>query len=188
MFISIEETPNPNSLKFLPEKPLFENSNSGFQFNSKEEVNNSDFSSSLFDIEGVKSVFLCKTFISITKENDIIWDNIKTEVMLLLTNHIKSKKPIIEFDEEVQTNSENISSENNEIILEIKELLETKIRPSVAEDGGDIIFHEFKDGIVYLEMQGACSGCPQSTITLKNGIENMLKYYIPEIESVESIN
>lgn len=188
MLISVEETPNPNTLKFLPEQMFFENSDSKFQFTNKSEVHNSDFVKYLFDLNNIKSVFLCSSFVSVTKEDDAKWDDLKIDIMMYITDYINSNKPIISFEEKDDSKISKPDIEDNEIVLEIKELIDSRVRPAVAQDGGDIVFHDYKDGIVYLELHGACAGCPSSTLTLKDGIENMLKYYIPEIKSVESIN
>jgi Fe-S cluster biogenesis protein NfuA len=183
MFIQTETTPNPATLKFIPGEKVLGSSTANF--NKKEDAVKSPLASALFDINGVEGIFLGSDFISVTKGEDKDWNHLKTEVLTTIMEHYVAGKPIMsDATSEAETASDE---EDDEIVKQIKELIETRVRPSVAQDGGDIIFHGFNDGIVKLEMHGACSGCPSSTITLKNGIENMLKHYVPEVESVEAI-
>jgi Fe-S cluster biogenesis protein NfuA len=195
MFIRCEETPNPQTLKFIPDDRIILPSGTLEFKNQKQASLKSPLALVLFEISGIKSVFLGSDFITITKDDQIKWDKIKMEIQATIMDFLSSGKPII-FE---NTSEENLTSalkasnpesnsENEEIINQIKELIEIKVRPAVAMDGGDIIFHSFDKGIVYLVLKGSCSGCPSSTITLKNGIENMLKHYIPEIEAVEQID
>lgn len=182
MFIQTESTPNPSTLKFIPGRDVMGDGTANFT--KAEDAARSPLAQALFGIKNVESVFLGSDFISVTKSADAGWDLLKTEILTTIMEHFVSGRPVIqEAGEAVSSNSE----EDSEVVKQIKELIETRVRPSVAQDGGDIIFRSFKDGIVTLEMHGACSGCPSSTITLKQGIEGMLKHYIPEVEAVESV-
>ncbi|MDA0781708.1 MAG: NifU family protein [Rickettsiales bacterium] len=183
MFIQTETTPNPATLKFIPGESVLGSSTANF--NSKEEAVRSPLATALFDINGIEAVFLGSDFISVTKNQDNDWSHLKTEVLTTIMEHYVAGKPVMSGDGSKASAESN--EDDDEIVKQIKELIETRVRPSVAQDGGDIIFHGFENGIVKLEMHGACSGCPSSTITLKNGIENMLKHYVPEVESVEAI-
>lgn len=180
MFIQTEETPNPQSLKFIPDGVKVSEKGS-FDFKNKEEAAvKSDLAVDLFGVDGVSEVFFGADFITVTKNEDIDWKLIKTEVMAVIVDFFVAGKEVVKGEVEVQNDEDD-----DEIVKQIKELLEAKVRPAVAMDGGDVIYRKFEDGIVYLELKGACSGCPSSTITLKNGIENMFKHYIPEVEAVE---
>jgi Fe-S cluster biogenesis protein NfuA len=203
MFIRCEETPNPQTLKFIPDDRIILPSGTLEFKNQKQASLKSPLALVLFEISGIKSVFLGKDFITITKNEEINWAKIKTEIQATIMDFLSSGKPILfenlpeknlvdnqkNTSNHVQNNGlDPIKNESDAIISQIKELIEIKVRPAVAMDGGDIIFHSFEDGIVYLVLKGSCSGCPSSTITLKNGIENMLKHYIPEVEAVEQID
>jgi len=185
MFIQTQDTPNPNSLKFLPGMEVLESST--MDFPSVSEASCSPLAKLLFRIEGVKSVFLGPDFITITKvDNEAEWKSIKPEVFATIMDFFSSGLPVVTEvteSDDVTTHSE----EDEDTVLMIKELLDTRIRPTVQEDGGDIIFKSFKDGIVYLKMQGSCTTCPSSMVTLKSGVQNMLQFYIPEVVSVEQI-
>lgn len=181
MFIRTESTPNPNALKFLPDAeisaigPVF--------FNTQEEVKGKSLLAlKLFAVEGVKSVFYGQDFITITKEENENWDFLKPEILTIIMDYIISGLPIIETQSEAPSHDGDISSIEKEII----EIIETRVRPSVAMDGGDIIYKGFENGVVYLQLRGACSGCPSSSVTLKNGIESMLQHFVPEVKSVEA--
>ncbi len=184
MFIQTEETPNPNALKFLPDHsislqgPVF--------FNSPEEAKNkSKLASKLFQIENVMAVFYGNNFVTITKSQEAEWSVLKPEILMVIMDHLVAGLPII--DEEQKQQDHSINPEDlSEIEKQIVEIIDTRVRPSVAMDGGDIIYQGFKEGIVYLQLRGACSGCPSSSITLKNGIESMLQHFIPEVKSVEA--
>jgi Fe-S cluster biogenesis protein NfuA len=182
MFIQTQDTPNPNTLKFIPGIEVIKLGSSQ-QFNKSDDCNDSLLAKQLLEIDGVESVFFGNDFISITKGEDINWDEIKTLILSNLVDYFITGLPVI--------NETNIDKKKNQshskIEEQIIELLDSKIRPAVAQDGGDIVYNKFEGGIVYLELHGACQGCPSSTITLKQGIESMLKHYIPEVESVESI-
>ncbi len=183
MFIQTDITPNPASLKFLPGRVVMERGTADFR--SVEEANSSILAQNLFKIEGVEGVFFGSDFISITKNESFDWQILKPSVLGAISVHYESGASIIDKIENTEKNS--TVTKDSEIIVQIKELLDTKIRPAVAMDGGDITFSDFKDGIVFLHMQGACSGCPSSTATLKAGIENMLKHYLPEVQGVEPV-
>jgi Fe-S cluster biogenesis protein NfuA len=189
MFIQTESTPNPSTLKFIPGKEVL--GDRTMQFNTKDEASISPLATALFSIEGVKAVFLGADFISVTKEGTIAWDIIKTDILTTIMEHFTAGHPIIggqDTDNKgMATGASDVGNEDDdEITAQIREIINTRVRPAVAQDGGDIVFKRFEDGIVYLEMHGACSGCPSATVTLKNGVENMLKHYVPEVERVES--
>ncbi|MDA7705109.1 NifU family protein [Rickettsiales bacterium] len=182
MFIQIEDTPNPESLKFIPDDTEIAGDKISEYKNLDEAKLESPLAEKFFEIEGVKTVFLGKNFITITKTGNIEWQSIKTDILSSMMDFINSGQEVF-----YKKNAEDSDEEDSDIVKQIKELIEMKVRPAVAMDGGDIIFHSFENGIVFLSLRGACSGCPSSTVTLKNGIENMLKHYIPEVESVEQI-
>ena len=179
MFVQTQITPNPNSLKFLPGKSV---SNHGsFEVNKKEETNN-ELLRNLLSINGVEGIFLGKDFISINKYDDVSWDEIKHIVISLINDfYLSGKESVIE-----KSLNENIK-DFKEIEIKIIKILDEKIRPAVAKDGGDIKFKEFKDGIVKVQLQGSCSGCPSSTMTLKQGVQNLLCHYLPEVKEVVAI-
>ena len=183
MFIQTDTTPNPASLKFLPGRVVMERGTADFR--SVEEANSSLFAQNLFKIEGVEGVFFGSDFISITKSESFDWQILKPSVLGAISVHYESGASIIDKIENAEKNS--TATKDSEIVVQIKELLDTRVRPAVAMDGGDITFGDYKDGIVFLHMKGACSGCPSSTATLKAGIENMLKHYVPEVQGVEPV-
>jgi len=179
MFVQIENTPNPNSLKFLPGKIV---SNHGsFEVTKKEESNN-ELVKSLLSIKGVEGIFLGKDFISINKLDSTSWEEIKHIVISLINDFYLDGKEFV-IDKNLEENTENLEDIEKKII----KILEEKIRPAVAKDGGDIKFKEFKNGLVKVQLQGSCSGCPSSTMTLKQGVQNLLCHYIPEVKAVEAI-
>ena len=179
MFVQIESTPNPNSLKFLPGKIV---SNHGsFEVTKKEESNN-ELVKSLLSIKGVEGIFLGKDFISINKLDSTSWEEIKHIVISLINDFYLDGKEFV-IDKNLEENTENLEDIEKKII----KILEEKIRPAVAKDGGDIKFKEFKNGLVRVQLQGSCSGCPSSTMTLKQGVQNLLCHYIPEVKAVEAI-
>ena len=180
MFIQTEATPNPSTLKFIPEQQIMAQGTANF--NDSAAAARSPLATRLFGVEGVDSIFLGSDFITVTKDGDKDWQVLKPMILEALMNHFSSGDAIIKEDEEKAADA----GEDDAIVTQIKELLETRVRPAVAQDGGDIIFQRFEDGIVYLTMMGACSGCPSSGATLKHGIENMLRYYIPEITEVRA--
>ena len=179
MFVQTEITPNPNSLKFLPGKNV--SNNGSFEITQKDQTNN-ELVKNLLSINGVEGIFLGKDFISINKYDDTSWDEIKHIVISLINDFYSSGKECV---------VENTLIENNEDLKDIEKkivkILDEKIRPAVAKDGGDIKFKEFKDGIVKVQLQGSCSGCPSSTMTLKQGVQNLLCHYLPEVKKVEAL-
>lgn len=181
MFIQTETTPNPATLKFIPGESVLENSTANFT--NKEEATVSPLATALFDVNGVSAVFFGNDFISVTKTSEHDWGHLKTEVLTTIMEHFVSGKQIMAEAKKPVENNED----EDEVVKQIRELIDTRVRPSVAQDGGDIVFHGFENGVVKLQMHGSCSGCPSSSVTLKNGIENMLKHYIPEVESVEAV-
>ena len=180
MFVQTEITPNPNSLKFLPGKAV--SNNGSFEVTKKEEIDN-ELVRNLLSISGVTGVFLGADFISINKKEDTNWEDIKHIVISLINDFYSTGKEFV-ISNEIFT-EKNV--ELKEIEKKIIDLLESKIRPAVAKDGGDIKFKEFKDGIVKVELQGSCSGCPSSTMTLKQGVQNLLCHYLPEVKEVVAI-
>ncbi len=187
MFIQTEKTPNPQTLKFLPGKVVMEQGTAFYQ--NIEEAADSPFARRLFDVEGVEGVFFGSDFITITKNQSCDWQVLKPSVLGGIIDHFNSGDKTVDKKPE-QESQKSIEKDKNDsdIVKQIKELLDTRVRPAVAMDGGDIIYNNFEDGIVYLKMQGACSGCPSSTATLKMGIENMLKHYIPEVQEVRPVD
>ena len=179
MFVQTEITPNPNSLKFIPGKVV---SNGGsFEITQKDNVKN-DLIKNILSVNGVEGIFLSKEFISVNKYDGVSWDDIKHIIISLINDFYSSGK------EFVIDNDPNETTENfDEIEKKIIQILEEKIRPAVAKDGGDIKFKEFKDGVVKVQLQGSCSGCPSSTMTLKQGVQNLLCHYLPEVKQVEAI-
>ncbi len=183
MNIQTESTPNPSSLKFLPNQVVMKKGT--IDFRNEKEAKRSPLALNLFKIDGVEGVFFGSDFISITKGDDQKWQMLKPSILETIMEYYKSGAAIMLQEEEDNTDTSNV--EDNEAVIKIKEIIDTKVRPAVAKDGGDIIFQSFDNGIVYLRMQGSCSGCPSSTATLKAGIENMLKHYIPEVREVRPV-
>lgn len=183
MFIQTESTPNPATLKFLPGKAVMQNGTANFADQS--ESGRSPLAVRLFAIEGVAGVFLGSDFVTVTKGDDKEWDVMRPQILGGIMEHYQSGRVIIESDESTDASDDGV--EDDPIIKQIKELIDTRVRPAVAQDGGDIVFKGFEDGIVSLHMQGACAGCPSSTATLKHGIENMLRYYVPEVQEVRAV-
>ena len=180
MFVQTEITPNPNSLKFLPGKNV---SNCGsFEVTKKEDTDN-ELVRNLLSINGVTGIFLGEDFLSINKKEDMLWEDIKHIVISLINDFYATGKEFVIANEL----SKGKKEEYNEIEKKIINILETKIRPAVAKDGGDIKFKEFKNGVVKVELQGSCSGCPSSTMTLKQGVQNLLCHYLPEVKEVVAI-
>jgi NFU1 iron-sulfur cluster scaffold homolog, mitochondrial len=184
MFIETEDTPNPATLKFLPGRYVMEASTADFA--SPASAERSPLASALFDLPGVARVFLGGDFITVTKAGDIDWQALKPQVLAAIMDHFVAGRPVIEGAAEAEQD-EDVAPEDQEIADQIKELLDTRVRPAVAGDGGDIVFRGYRDGIVRLHMQGSCSGCPSSRATLKHGIENMLRHYVPEVVGVEQV-
>jgi len=186
MFIQTEQTPNPQTLKFLPGKVVMDDGTAFFQ--NIQESSNSPFAKRLFDVDGVEGVFFGSDFITITKTQSIDWQVMKPLILGSIMDHYNSGEETISKDKKNANKSLKSDDKDDDVVKQIKELLDTRVRPAVAMDGGDIVYDSFKDGIVYLHMQGACSGCPSSTATLKMGIENMLKHYVPEVQEVRPID
>lgn len=182
MFIQTEQTPNPATLKFLPGETVMERGTA--DFTGLEAAARSPLAKALFAVDGVTGVFLGSDFVTVTKADSESWQVLKPMILGAIMEHFSSGKPVILDDGAA---SEGAGDEDDEVVAQIKELLDTRVRPAVAMDGGDIVFDSFEDGIVYLHMQGACSGCPSSTATLKMGIENMLRHYIPEVQGVRPV-
>ena len=182
MFIQTEQTPNPATLKFLPGCTVMETGTANFPERSAAE--RSPLAERLFQLADVTGVFFGTDFITVTKNGDSEWHQLKPAVLAAIMEHFTAGRPVI-----VGGPSEPAADagEDDEIVSQIKELLETRVRPAVAMDGGDITFEDFSEGVVYLHMQGSCSGCPSSTATLKAGIENMLRHYIPEVVEVRAV-
>jgi len=180
MFIQTEVTPNPNSLKFLPGKTV--SNNGSFEITKKED-SDSELVRNILSINGVVGIFLSSDFLSINKNEDVSWEDIKHIAISLINDFYSNGKEFVIANEL----SAEKKQEHSEIEKQIISILETKIRPAVAKDGGDIKFKEFKDGIVKVELQGSCSGCPSSTMTLKQGVQNLLCHYLPEVKEVVAI-
>jgi NFU1 iron-sulfur cluster scaffold homolog, mitochondrial len=185
MFIETEGTPNPATLKFLPGRYVMGAGTADFA--SLASAERSPLALALFDLGGVARVFLGGDFISVTKADDISWQALKPQVLAAIMDHFVADRPVIEGNAEDDL-VEEIAPEDEEIVAQIRELLDTRVRPAVAGDGGDIVFRGYREGIVKLHMQGSCSGCPSSRATLKHGIENMLRHYVPEVVAVEQVD
>ena len=183
MFIETESTPNPATLKFLPGRDVLGFSTADFA--SADSASRSPLASALFALPGVSRVFLGGDFISVTKSDATGWQALKPQVLAAIMDHFVSGLPVIEGD--ADDLDEDTDPADQEIVDQIKELLDTRVRPAVAGDGGDIVFRGYRDGVVRLHMQGSCSGCPSSSATLKHGIENMLRHYVPEVVAVEQV-
>lgn len=187
MFIQTESTPNPATLKFLPGQEVLSTGTADFP--SRESAEASPLASRIYAVSGVSGVFLGTDFVTVTKGEGVEWDHIKPSVLGAIMEHYQSGLPVMAeagAGEAAGGHAEH-SGEDAEVVGQIKELLDTRVRPAVAQDGGDITFHGFERGVVYLHMQGACAGCPSSTITLKMGIENLLRHYIPEVTEVRPV-
>jgi Fe-S cluster biogenesis protein NfuA len=188
MFIQTESTPNPATLKFLPGRDVM-GGGAVADFPDRDAAMRSPLAAALFEVEGVARVFFGSDFISVTKA-DGDWRHLKPPILGAIMEHFTREMPLFEGSTEAEPDSEeNYSEDDAEVVEQIKELLDTRVRPAVANDGGDIIFRGYdgKTGIVALYMRGSCAGCPSSAITLKNGIENMLRHYIPEVSAVEAV-
>ena len=180
MFIQTEQTPNPSTLKFLPGRVVMEKGT--MDFASPDAAVPSPLAKRLFAIEGVERVFFGSDFVTVTKEANLDWQILKPSILGGIMEHYTSGEPVVSESGEAVAAAED----DDDVVAQIKELLDTRVRPAVAQDGGDIVFQDFRDGVVYLHMQGACSGCPSSTATLKMGIENLLKHYVPEVVEVQA--
>jgi Fe-S cluster biogenesis protein NfuA len=184
MFIETEGTPNPATLKFLPGREVMGFSTADFA--SADSTTRSPLAGALFALPGVARVFLGGDFISVTRNDELSWQALKPQVLGVIMDHFVAGRPVIEGDDEL-SEAEDVDPADQEVVDQIKELLDTRVRPAVAGDGGDIVFRGYRQGIVRLHMQGSCSGCPSSSATLKHGIENMLRHYVPEVVAVEQV-
>jgi Fe-S cluster biogenesis protein NfuA len=181
LFIQTEQTPNPSTLKFLPGRVVMEKGT--MDFATAEAASPSPLAKRLFAVEGVERVFFGSDFVTVTKSADRDWQVLKPSILGGIMEHYTSGEPVILGGSDATAAD---AGDDDEVVAQIKELLETRVRPAVAQDGGDIVFQDFRDGVVYLHMQGSCSGCPSSTATLKMGIENLLKHYVPEVVEVQA--
>jgi Fe-S cluster biogenesis protein NfuA len=185
MFIQTETTPNPATLKFLPGLTVLEMGTA--DFTNADAAAKSPLAARVFRVSGVTGVFLGSDFVTVTKDAGTDWDHIKPAVLGAIMEHFQSGQAAIEGEGAPAGGHAEHTGEDGAIVAQIKELLDTRVRPAVAQDGGDITFHGFERGVVYLHMQGACAGCPSSTLTLKMGIENLLRHYIPEVTEVRPV-
>jgi Fe-S cluster biogenesis protein NfuA len=183
MFIQTESTPNPATLKFLPGQTVLEMGTADFP--SAETAGKSPLATRIFAVAGVTGVFFGTDFVTVTKAESLDWGHIKPAILGAIMEHYQSGAPVIEGEQAAAHQAHD--GPDGDIVRQIKELLDTRVRPAVAQDGGDITFHGFDRGIVYLHMKGACAGCPSSTLTLKMGIENLLRHYIPEVTEVRPV-
>ncbi len=181
MFIQTEQTPNPSTLKFLPGRVVMDKGT--LDFADATASHTSPLAKRLFAVEGVERVFFGNDFVTVTKAADKDWQVMKPSILGGIMEHYTSGEPVVAADSQA---ADDAAADDDEIVAQIKDLLETRVRPAVAQDGGDIVFQDFRDGVVYLHMQGSCSGCPSSTATLKMGIENLLKHYVPEVVEVQA--
>ena len=184
MFIQTESTPNPATLKFLPGQAVLEAGTA--DFTSPEAAEASPLAQRIFAVQGVTGVFFGPDFVTVTKDEAVAWEHIKPAILGAIMEHYQSGLPVMQGEVQATGHADH-EGPDAEIVKQIKELLDTRVRPAVAQDGGDITFHGFERGIVYLHMQGACAGCPSSTLTLKMGIENLLRHYIPEVIEVRPV-
>jgi Fe-S cluster biogenesis protein NfuA len=181
MFIQTEPTPNPATLKFLPGRTVMEQGTANFT--DADAAARSPLAERLLALPGVAGVFFGADFITVSKDQDTDWFDLKPVVLSAIMEHFTAGAPVILGG----SGESDADDDEDEVVQQIKELLETRVRPAVAQDGGDILFHSYEDGVVYLHMQGSCSGCPSSTATLKAGIENMLRHYVPEVQEVRAV-
>ncbi|WP_116134918.1 NifU family protein [Tropicimonas sp. IMCC34043] len=187
MFIQTESTPNPATLKFLPGQTVLEAGTA--DFSSADAASGSPLAERVFAVDGVTGVFFGNDFVTVTKAESIEWEHVKPAILGAIMEHFQSGQPVMGSDTASSAGGHAAhSGEDGEIVDQIKTLLDTRVRPAVAQDGGDITFHGFDRGVVYLHMQGACAGCPSSTLTLKMGIENLLRHYIPEVTEVRPVD
>lgn len=182
MFIQTEDTPNPATMKFLPSCAIVTNP---VAFEDRETAKRSPLASALFAVDGVESVFFGVDFISVTRAANVDWASLRPMLLSAITEHFSAQRPVL--DEGYEAALSAAEGEEDEIAVKIRALLDTRIRPAIAQDGGDVSFEGYEDGVVYLRLKGACAGCPGATATLKNGIENMLRHFIPEVEEVRRV-
>ena len=183
MFIQTEETPNPATMKFLPGREVL--GDGTLDVGSVEEAGQSPLAQSLFGIDGVRGVFLGKDFITVTKDEDKNWSAMKPSILTAIMEHFTSGKSVLAATDEASPAAR--AADEDPVVAKIRDLLDHKIRPAVAQDGGDITFQRFEDGIVYLNLRGACAGCPSASMTLKAGVESMLRHYVPEVREVRQV-
>ncbi len=181
MFIQTETTPNPDAIKFIPGPEVAPGGS--FDFRKVEDAEKSPLARALFKVAGVQGVYLGHDFVSVTKGEGDDWGTLKPRILAAIMDHYLTGLPAVEASELPAQSAE----EDNEIVKQIREILDDRVRPAVAMDGGDIVFDRFEDGVVFLHMRGACSGCPSSTATLKSGIENMLRHFVPEVQEVRAV-
>lgn len=186
MFIQTEQTPNPATLKFIPGKPVLEKGTADFR-SLDEAAGISPLAERLFGIDNVTGVFLGPDFVSVSKSDQAEWYLLKPAILGVIMEHFAAGHAVINEGAAGDDGEQAVREEDQEIVSQIRELLDTRVRPAVAQDGGDIVFQGFQRGVVYLHMRGACAGCPSSTATLKMGIENMLRHYIPEVTEVRAV-
>lgn len=179
MFIQTENTPNPATVKFLPGLKVM--ASGVAEFENEQEAKRSPLAERIFEVAGVRSVFFGYDFVSVTKDDTVEWSTIKAPILAAVMQHFSFGEPRFYGAEDQDESGDELL---DELSKQIKELIDTRVRPAVAQDGGDIVFEKFEDGVVYLKMRGACSGCPSSTMTLKSGVENMLRHYVPEVLEV----
>ena len=182
MFIQTQDTPNPATLKFIPGVPVMDQGTA--DFSDADAAARAPLARRLFQIDGITGVFLGQDFVAVTKAETLDWFELKPSILAGIMEHYASGLPVIENDAVIKEPHDD--GEDSDTVQQIKKLLDTRVRPAVAMDGGDIVFQDFADGIVTLQMRGACQGCPSSTATLKMGIENMLRHYIPEVREVRA--
>lgn len=186
MFIETERTPNPATLKFLPGRTVLPEGTA--HFDTPESAEASPLAAALFSLGDIEAVFFGSDFVSVTKaEGSADWETLKPMILSVLVDHFASGAPLFQGEAPAGAFAVQDDPADAEIVAQIQDLLDTRVRPAVARDGGDIVYRGFDKGVVYLHMQGACSGCPSSTATLKNGIENLLKYYVPEVTDVRAV-
>ena len=182
MFIQTQDTPNPATLKFIPGVPVMETGTADYP--AADSAKGSPLARRLFQVDGVAGVFLGSDFVAVTKEDNLDWFALKPSILAGIMEHFASGLPVVETM--AADGAADAATEDSDTVQQIKHLLDTRVRPAVAMDGGDIVFQDFDEGVVTLQMRGACQGCPSSTATLKMGIENMLKHYIPEVREVKA--
>lgn len=183
MFIQTEQTPNPASLKFLPGCEVLGHGTA--EFSSADQATPSPLAQQLFKISGVAGVFLGSDFVTVRKDDSLPWPALKPLILGVLMEHFTKGLPVMTGEQSAaQVNTSTANDSDSDVVRQIKEIIDTRVRPAVAADGGDIVFENFEDGVVYLQMRGACAGCPSSTLTLKAGIENLLKHFVPEVTEV----
>jgi Fe-S cluster biogenesis protein NfuA len=193
MFIQTEDTPNPQSMKFLPGQPILGPGALGVDFPNAETAKVSPFAETLFGIDGVSGVFLGADFVTVTKFESVDWRHVKPAILGAIADFLTAALPVLREGaaptRRPATSLDDYEAEDREIVEQIIELIDTRVRPAVAADGGDIVFQHYepRTGVVFLSLHGSCSGCPSSTMTLKAGIENMLKHYVPEVVKVEAV-